>query len=184
MRDIKLFEEWLLETVIDGVEISDRVLQKYIDTVIYYCLEALSPDGGNADVERSRNAAMASRPDLFDGVNGPDIWVAPGNFDGKIQEELKVLSAIGVWEMHSDYPREVKRVKEEFAKYGMEISVMKEHEVFVSLAIPYSSKTYNLKFIEANTNAIIKFYEKTRPEGLKELGEELRIHFKAKEYGV
>lgn len=183
MNKIKNFERWLgegLELTKLTTGVDKRVMEIYMDTVVYYCLGAFSADGGNnTDYSQSFFLELvASHPELF-GDNGPDLWVNCGDFGGKIREELSVVAkeyhSGTIFKWHMD---------KLFEKYGMAVQALRKDEVIMELRAPYHGKTQNPQFLRMNAEAVVKFYTETQPQGLKELGEKLRTHFNAKDYGL
>jgi len=157
---IKGFQDFLNESE------NQRALERALDMVIYYSLEAFSPDGGNMfSLDGYYSTDDFKSHDPIFGDNGPDTWVNCGDFNGEINNPLQIVvdhyrhSVLGA----------KKIVKDAFRKYGMIIQELDPEEVILELNLPYHEKTQNSAYKRGNMEAVVKFYKETQPNGLKEL---------------
>ncbi len=174
MKHVKLFENWLNESLP-----TDGYFTTCLDTVIYMCLRSFSPvDGNPIENDNITNLVVSMRPELF-ASDSPDFWVNCGDFDGKINAELKKVG-----DYYGENSSNRKEVDAAFKEYGMEVSTLHEDEVIVSIYLPYNMRTMNPEYLNANAEAVVKFYEETQPKGLESFEKDLKNHLTANKFGL
>jgi hypothetical protein len=189
---IKNFENWLNESSGISFEIA-------LDMVIYKCLGSFSKDGGN-DFDKLLQQHIWNKfskygediPEGIFGADGPDLWVNCGDFNGEIPKELDMVSRAykadsSGWPHN---PSSSSKIQDKFAEYGMKIQTLHSDEVIVEIILPpYTGRIPEFRFKdedyrEATIAALLNFYTKIQPEGLKELSQKLRIPIAGNRYGV
>ena len=158
---IKNYSNWLNESL-------DNSTHRATEIVALYCLEGLSPTGGNNPGYKYWKRSSH----LFDN-DGPDLWLNCGDFGGKIDHELEIVSRA----FHKT-PREVLDI---FKNYKLVPSDISPDETIFEIKFGAPVDFWE---IPDRAPAIARYYEKELPEMIRELREKHRTVLTGKKFGL
>lgn len=164
---IKKYDSWLNESESFAVE-------RAVDIVLYYCLQALHPQGGN-DVGLIDHME-ADWKTINPNIENPDLWV---NTElSQCEKELKIVLDKKSFDWNL--------IKRKFDECLLYIETLKIDEAIIHIKLP-SFPNYNLdskEEIQKAIDTVVKFYTEIRPNKMKEIEEKWKTYFNSKKFGL
>jgi hypothetical protein len=175
MKHIKLFENWVNDPKVDSM------IERALDIVIYYCLEALQVDGGNS-VLSGKEVDWKEENSIFSD-EGPDLWVNTELY--QCEKEIDILRRLSYNQ----------RFKEVFKENRLEISDLSVDETIITIILPELQmnsgtrgndsfdKELNKKRM-AKIDAVVDFYTNFKPKRMQEIKEKWKTYFVSSKFGL
>jgi hypothetical protein len=165
MKHIKLFENWINESDVDFI------IERSLDIVIYYCLEALQVDGGNSNLDVSTYNHHWKKVNSIFGEYGPDLWV---NTElPQCEKEIDMLRRLSYRQ----------RFNEVFKENRLSVDELSVDETIVYIILPENhSNSETVK--KDRVDAVVDFYTNFKPKRMKEIREKWKTHFASNKFGL